>query len=162
KGRRRKGDNIARTGLELEGWQRREMEGGFRFEELEKRDREIQKEERWDAINFLDTTIMFRNDGLIFDWYRKPTFSGRFLNYWSQHPISQKKGTILSLIDKVFFVSHPHDFDWENVKILDSERNYNKRIMSEMLYINCQTNGLNMQTDTEALNHGYIEILNKL
>ncbi|XP_018364720.1 PREDICTED: uncharacterized protein LOC108762281 [Trachymyrmex cornetzi] len=59
------------------------------------------------AINFLDTTIMFRNDGLIFDWYRKPTFSGRFLNYWSQHPISQKKGTILSLIDKVFFLSYP-------------------------------------------------------
>ena len=58
-------------------------------------------------------------------------------------------------------VSCNHDFDWDNMRILDSERNYNKR-MSEMLYINRQSNSLNMQTDTEALNHRYIEILNKL
>ena len=32
-------------------------------------------------------------------------------------------------------VSCNHDFDWDNVRILESERNYNKR-MSEMLYIN--------------------------
>ncbi|KYN17282.1 hypothetical protein ALC57_10434, partial [Trachymyrmex cornetzi] len=59
-------------------------------------------------------------------------------------------------------VNFGHEFDWDNVRVLDSERNYNKRLMSEMLYINRQSNGLNMKTDTEALNHGYIEILNKL
>ncbi|KYQ57170.1 hypothetical protein ALC60_03836 [Trachymyrmex zeteki] len=55
-----------------------------------------------------------------------------------------------------------HEFEWNNIKVLDVERNYNKRLMSEMLHINCQPNGLNMQTDTKALNHAYIEILNKL
>ena len=39
------------------------------------------------------------------DWYRKPTFSGRFLNFNSNHPISQKKGTIFSLVDRAFLLS---------------------------------------------------------
>jgi len=28
-----------------------------------------------------------------------------------------------------------HKFDWENVKILNAESNYNKRLISEMLHI---------------------------
>jgi len=32
----------------------------------------------------------------IFNWYRKPTFSGRFLNYHSHHPFLHKKGTIIN------------------------------------------------------------------
>jgi len=28
-----------------------------------------------------------------------------------------------------------HDFDWDNVEILDEEIHYNKRIISEMIYI---------------------------
>jgi len=42
-------------------------------------------------INFLDTTIYLDQNRLKIDWYHKPTFSGRFLNYWSQHPLSHKK-----------------------------------------------------------------------
>ena len=44
---------------------------------------------------------------LIFDWYHKPTFSGRYLNYFSQHPVCQKRGTALCLIDRVILLSHP-------------------------------------------------------
>jgi len=58
-------------------------------------------------INFLDTTIIIKNNRIIFDWYHKPTFSGRYLNYWSQHPLSQKKGTIIGLVDRIFLLSHP-------------------------------------------------------
>jgi len=28
-----------------------------------------------------------------------------------------------------------HSFDWNNVSVLDSEPNYNKRLISEMLHI---------------------------
>ncbi|KYN10015.1 hypothetical protein ALC57_17849, partial [Trachymyrmex cornetzi] len=62
------------------------------------------------SINFLDTTIILKNNSLMFDWYQKPTFSGRFLNFLSQHPILQKKGIIFNLGgggDKVFYISHP-------------------------------------------------------
>jgi len=61
-------------------------------------------ERRSDQINFLDITVSI-NDRFIFDWYRKPTFSGRFLNFYSNHPLIQKKGTIFSLVDRAFLLS---------------------------------------------------------
>jgi len=54
---------------------------------------------------------------LIFDWYHKPTFSGHFLNYASQHPSTHKKGTIISLIDRVFTLSHP-EFHKKNFDLI--------------------------------------------
>ncbi|KYN35113.1 hypothetical protein ALC56_10583, partial [Trachymyrmex septentrionalis] len=58
-----------------------------------------------DKINFLDVTIFNDGNRFGFDWYRKPTFSGRFLNFNSNHPMAQKRGTILSLIDRTFLLS---------------------------------------------------------
>ena len=58
-------------------------------------------------LNFLDVTIINNNGHVEFDWYHKPTFSGRFLNFESQHPLCHKKGTVISLIDRVFWLSHP-------------------------------------------------------
>ncbi|XP_018353715.1 PREDICTED: uncharacterized protein LOC108755288 [Trachymyrmex septentrionalis] len=55
------------------------------------------------TINFLDVSV--NNNRFNFDWYRKPTFSGRFLNFHSNHPLTQKKGTIFSLVDRAFLLS---------------------------------------------------------
>jgi hypothetical protein len=273
-----------------------------------------------DKLNFLDVTLIKGNNGLEFDWFHKPTFSGRYLNFMSQHPVSQKRGTIMGMVDRAFLLSHPryhqknikfiidtllsndypltfifdtintriksllykrtriqneppptneesrghwftvpyvpyisekfknvvtdlnvnlsfyslnklnnyikaqkdilptqshknvvyrisckncdatyvgqtlrqlktritehrnhirrnttnlsvitehrldfnHDFDWENVEILDKERFLSKRLVSEMLYIKLQKNGLNSQADTEFLHHAYVSILDKL
>jgi len=52
-----------------------------------------------------------------------------------------------------------HDFDWEGVEILDVERNFNKRIISEIINIKYQKNGINLQTDTEALDRAYFSYL---
>jgi len=60
-----------------------------------------------DRLNFLDLTIIKQGNTLIFDWFQKPTFSGRFLNYYSHHLFTQKRGTMYSLIDRVFRLSHP-------------------------------------------------------
>jgi len=57
---------------------------------------------------------------------------------------------------------HNHDFDWLNVKILDSERFFWKIIISEMLNIQLQNNGFNYQTDTGYIQHTYTSILNRL
>ena len=57
------------------------------------------------TINFLDVTVSVNNNRFNFDWYRKPTFSGRFLNFHSNHPLTQKKGTIFSLVDRAFSLS---------------------------------------------------------
>jgi len=55
-----------------------------------------------------------------------------------------------------------HDFDWEDVKILDSERFLGKLLVSEMMFIKKQKNGINLQSDTEHLDDAYISILSKL
>ena len=48
------------------------------------------------SISFLD---------IITDWYQKQTFSGRYLNYFSQHPLCNKIAIIYSLVDRVFKLS---------------------------------------------------------
>jgi len=52
-----------------------------------------------------------------------------------------------------------HDFDWDNVKVLDQESNYNKRFISEMIHINKQKHGLNAQTDTALLDPIYNDFI---
>jgi len=52
-----------------------------------------------------------------------------------------------------------HSFDWNQVRILDTEPNYNKRLISEMLHIKEQSNSINSQTDTEFLDDAYFSLL---
>ncbi|XP_071579118.1 uncharacterized protein [Temnothorax nylanderi] len=60
-----------------------------------------------DKLNFLEITMILNNNRLTFDWFHKPTFSGRYLNFMSQHPVCQKRGTAIGLIDRAFLLSHP-------------------------------------------------------
>ena len=269
-------------------------------------------------LNFLDVTLIVNEGRIIFDLYHKPTSSGRYLNYLSQHPVCQKRGTIIGLIDKIILLSHPkfhavnfksmiktllnnnyplslifrtiserlntlfhrqknlnttknnsemppvfftvpyvsglserfrgiirgldvkmsfyslnklshfiktqkdpldinmyknvvykidcancdasyvgqtgrqlgtritehknhikrkvstrsvitehrieqgHEFKWGDIRVLDTEPHYHKRLTSEMLYIKRQNNSLNLQTDTEGLHHSYVSLINKL
>lgn len=52
-----------------------------------------------------------------------------------------------------------HKFDWDNIEIFDEEFYLKKRLVSEMLFIRPQRNGLNRQEDTEFLNHAYISVV---
>jgi len=53
-------------------------------------------------LTFLEVTLINNKEKLILDWYKKPTFSRRTLNFLSHHPISQKRGTITNMIDRIF------------------------------------------------------------
>ncbi|KYN50186.1 hypothetical protein ALC62_03602 [Cyphomyrmex costatus] len=55
-----------------------------------------------------------------------------------------------------------HDFDWDNCEILEVKRFYNKRLTAEMIFINRQEKGLNLQTDTDTLSRTYTDILKKI
>ncbi|XP_067205235.1 uncharacterized protein [Linepithema humile] len=72
-----------------------------------------------DNINFLDITLYRGNNQFMFNWYRKPTFSGRFLNFHSQHPISHKRGVLVGLIDRVLGLSHPQFYQQNFVLIIN-------------------------------------------
>jgi len=54
-----------------------------------------------------------------------------------------------------------HEFDWDNVEVLDEEINYvkyNKRLISEMIHIKKQKQGLNLKKDTDLLHPIYHEL----
>ena len=77
-------------------------------------------------INFLDVLIINNNGNLETDWYTKPTFSGRFLNFNSKHPISQKIALVYNLIDRAIHLSDKkfQEKNIEKVKSLLIENNY--------------------------------------
>jgi len=53
---------------------------------------------------------------MIIDWFHKKTFFGRYLSYFSNHPICYKIGTIYNLVDRAILLSHPM-FHKKNLKI---------------------------------------------
>jgi len=55
-----------------------------------------------------------------------------------------------SVISK-HMLENNHSFDWQNIKILDFKPNNYKRIVSEMIHIKTQGNGLNSVDDIECL-----------
>jgi len=68
-------------------------------------------------LNFLNVTIINEGNLLEFDWFQKPTCSGRVLNYLTHHPISQKRGVIMSMVDKAVLLSHPK-YQEKNLKYI--------------------------------------------
>jgi len=59
------------------------------------------------SLNFLELTMINRDGKLIFDWFHKPTYSGRLLNFYSKRPMSQKRGIIINSVDKILLLSNP-------------------------------------------------------
>ena len=59
------------------------------------------------SIPFLNILIIRNNDNTIYtNWYRKNTFSGRSLNYCSNHPIQYKFKIIKNLVDSTILLSN--------------------------------------------------------
>ena len=54
------------------------------------------------SLPFLDVLIVKeRNEKLTTTLYQKPTHTNRFLNYNSQHSVSQKRGLIYTLLNRI-------------------------------------------------------------
>ncbi|XP_067216467.1 uncharacterized protein [Linepithema humile] len=58
-------------------------------------------------INFLNVKLISENNFIKFDLFHKPTFSGRYLSFYSHHPMAHKKGVIIGLFDRVVKLTHP-------------------------------------------------------
>jgi len=59
------------------------------------------------TLNFLDLTLIISDGIMMLDWYKKDTCSGRYLSYFSGHPLCHKIGTIYGLVDRAILLSHP-------------------------------------------------------
>lgn len=53
-----------------------------------------------------------------------------------------------------------HNFDWDNIVI--PEPNYYKRMISEMIHIKIQKNGINLNNDTGVLDNSYFNLLERI
>ena len=51
------------------------------------------------------------------NWYQKPTSSGRVINYFSKHPIQQKKNIIFNIVDRALLLSDSN-FHSDNIKLI--------------------------------------------
>jgi len=82
----------------------------------------------------------------------------------SEHRNHINRNTTTQSVITEHRINFLHEFNWDNVEILDRERFLSKRLISEMIYIKRQKNSLNLQSDTEhlLLDEGIISILNKL
>ena len=78
----------------------------------------INKIESNNSISFLNIEIIRCKDGTILtNWHKKDTYSGRFINFFSNHPIKQKSAKIKNLVDSAILLSH-HSFHQKNLSIV--------------------------------------------
>lgn len=68
-------------------------------------------------INYLDVSLELQNNTIIISWYRKKTWSGRYINFASDHLLSHKIGVTYSLNDTAVKLSHPTHHT-ENLRLI--------------------------------------------
>jgi len=69
------------------------------------------------CLSFLDLLLTIDDNTIQIDWFHKDTFSGRYLSFFSSHPLRYKIGTLYSLIDRAFLLSHPK-FHQKNIEFV--------------------------------------------
>jgi len=72
-----------------------------------------------------------------------------------------KKSRSLSVISN-HRLENNHEMNWNDVKIMDNEPFYGKKLISEMIHIKEQPYGLNKQSDTDLLSDTYLPIIELL
>jgi len=85
------------------------------FSSFHKRLNFTMKIDKCDYINFLDVTLIVKNNVIMFDHNKKRINSGKYLNFFSNHPMEHKKDVILSLFDKILLLLYLH-FHLKNIE----------------------------------------------
>ena len=74
--------------------------------------------EKNNKISFLDIEIIrSENAPAKTNWFRKNTFSGPYLNFFSHHPVAQKKAFVYNSVEKSILLSYP-EFRNDNIEQL--------------------------------------------
>lgn len=104
--------------------------------------------EQNNSLAFLDTLVIRELSGkLKTNWYSKPSSSGRLLNYYSNHHIKHKIGTVKNLLHRSYHLSSTeyHKENINKIKLLLKMNNYpaafTNRILNEYkpLKSQCET-----------------------
>jgi len=74
--------------------------------------------------------------------------------------INKKNGSLLVISNHR--LEKNHEFNWSETRILDRNLSRVKRLVSEMVFIKKQQNGLKKQNDTDLLSDAYLPIIDFL
>lgn len=83
----------------------------------------IEKESN-QKISFLELDIIRDGCSIKLDWYHKPSWSGRYMNFESHLPLTYKKNTVSLLTEKILVLSDP-EFHEKNFQLLRNTLNSN-------------------------------------
>lgn len=87
------------------------------------------------SINFLDITIFLQNDRFVTNWFRKETWSGRYLNFFSYTPLKYKISVITSMVDRAILLSDLQ-FHEQNLSLILktlSNNNYPPKFVNKVM-----------------------------
>ena len=76
-----------------------------------------------------------------------------------EHKLDINKNTGSPTVITNHRIQYNHNFDWSNVKILDKELSYKKKLIFEMVRIKKQSLGLNKQSGSDSLHDSYLSII---
>lgn len=109
--------------------------------------------------------LPFLNSGLIYKICCNQ-YSASYVEQTSRQlstRIKEHKSNINHSLESLSVVSRHsldgHEFDWENIKILDIDPSFSRRCISEMIHIMRQENSLNVQSDTVNFDKVYLPII---
>ena len=94
---------------------------------------EIEKDNK---LSFLETLLIKNNKNhIITNWYRKPTYTGCYINYFSHHPLNQKIGIIYMLVDRAIKLAHKnfHNENLDFVKNILVKNDYPTKIIEKYI-----------------------------
>ena len=107
-----------------------------RFNSMDKKLKFTLEKSNNNNINFLDLNIQIINNKIITNWYRKLIWSGRYINFFSNHNLSHKIGIIYSLTDRAILLSEKI-FHIENLSFVRStllRNEYPLNLLNEKIF----------------------------
>jgi len=110
------------------------------------------------SLSFLDVLLVRSDNMLISNWYRKSTFSGRYINFYSNHPPQYKLNTITNLVDHAILLSDAQ-FHKDNIRIVKDilgNNGYPKHIINKRINDRCKNIAFNKEKSmSKEDNKGY-------
>lgn len=123
------------------------------------------EQETSQGVPFLDTRVIrTANNKIILNWYQKPTASGRYINYHSNHPLNQKYNTVIAMKNRIIHISDPK-FLQDNLKTLRNifaNNGYPKKILNKLIYNSNFFDGPTDGSYPENITYKKLPYINKL
>lgn len=109
----------------------------------------IENEKPVRTISFLDVELSIQDNIISTNWYKKPTWSERILNFLSHHSISQKIAMVYNMTDKAIILSDKK-FHFKNLNIVRNtlrNNHYPNNFINK--YIQFRINNINNPNNKE-------------